>query len=243
MKLQQAHYQLDYVAIEGQGPCVVFCGGFNSNKQGNKALALEAFCMEKGQAFIRFDYSGHGQSGGDFNAGNISQWLSDTLAIVDHAAKGNVVLVGSSMGGWIALLAAQLRPTKVSGLLLIACAADMTKHYLQRINGLAPQNDSAGRAYYRVPNDDDDQQPYTIYQHMMVDGAKHTLLDRTIELTMPIRLIHGMQDTVVPWQRSQVIVQKLRSDNVSLHLVKAGDHRLSSDEDLALIAYLLSGLL
>lgn len=229
--------------IAGVSPRVIFCCGFNSNRLGTKASALEAWCSEQGLAFTRFDYSGHGDSEGDFAEGSISNWLADTLAIIDHATEESIVLVGSSMGGWLALLAALARPKKVVGLLLIACAADMTRYYPIRLAGLARQQDEKGRSFYEVENQYDDEEPYRIYQHLIDDGEQHFLLHKTIELSLPVRLIHGMQDDVVEWQRSVEVAQNLRSSDVSVCLIKEGDHRLSEPSDMRKLLAELSALI
>lgn len=206
-------------------------------------LALEAFCRARGHEFIRFDYSGHGASGGEFAQGTISQWRQDTLAIIDQLTAHKVVLVGSSMGGWIALLAALARPEKVSGLLLIACAADMTEYYPAKLSHLVERVDDYGRTFYSVPNGFDDGQPYNIYQAMIDDGKKHCLLNSAIDLPIPVSLIHGMQDDVVPWQRSQTVADKLLSKRVILKYQDQGDHRLSTESDLEVIIQLLQEVL
>jgi pimeloyl-ACP methyl ester carboxylesterase len=243
MKLQMDGYQLAYEATSGRGPCVVFCPGFNSTMQGNKANDLNAFCLEQGLSFVRFDYSGHGESGGNFADACITQWLADTVAIIDQIATGKVILVGSSMGAWIALLAALKRPKRVTGLLLVACAADMTKAYARRFEGLRLDVDDKSQAYYSVPNEYDDRQPYLIYQKMIDDGVSHFLLDGPIDLDIPVRLIHGLEDNVVEWQRSAQVAGLLMSDQVSLLKVEFGDHRLSRPADLRHIRSLLSELL
>jgi len=243
MKLQMEDYQLAYEATSGGGPCVVFCPGFNSTMQGNKASDLNAFCLEQGLSFVRFDYSGHGESGGYFADACITQWLADTVAIIDKVTAGDVILVGSSMGAWIALLATLKRPTRVTGLLLIACAADMTKAYAKRFEGLPLEVDGKSRAYYSVANEYDDRQPYLFYQKLIDDGASHFLLDGPIDLDIPIRLIHGLEDNVVEWQRSAQVADLLMSDQVSLLKVESGDHRLSRPEDLSRIRGLLLELL
>ena len=233
-----------YQYTPGKLPCVIFCAGFKSTMQGTKALALEQYCQQQGQAFIRFDYQGHGDSDGQFADGRISTWLDDTLTVIDRVApSGAVLLVGSSMGGWLALLAALRRQERVTGLLLLACAADMTRYYPQRLAGLPTQTDAQGRLFYRVPNQYDDQQPYAIYQHLLDDGEQYQLLDQAIDLTIPVVLIHGMNDDVVPWQRSQRVLQQLRSSQVTLQILKDGDHRLSSPPDLALLQQTLALLL
>jgi len=238
-RLTRDDYVIAYSAITGKAPCVIFCGGFNSNMQGTKALALEKHCLSKKQAFIRFDYQGHGQSGGDFADGCISMWLADTLAIIDQLTDTDVILIGSSMGGWLALLAALHRKDRVKGLLLLACAADMTKFYPERVANLATEQDKLGRTFYHVANEYDNQEPYKVYQQLIDDGQQHFLLHDTIELNIPIHLIHGQKDDVVPWQRSQQVLERLSSSDASLHLVKHGDHRLSSQADLALLKSLL----
>jgi pimeloyl-ACP methyl ester carboxylesterase len=242
-KLPIDKHCLAYKKQPGDGPSVIFCPGFKSTMDGNKALALEEFCHDHGHEFIRFDYSGHGKSGGDFARGTISQWVQDTLAIIDQLAVHKVVLVGSSMGGWIALLAALARPEKVCGLLLIACAADMTEFYPAKLSHLLPHTDDHGRAFYSVPNGFDDGQPYNIYQSMIDDGKQHCLLNSPINLLIPISLIHGVQDDVVPWQRSKKVAENLLSKQVVLKYQDKGDHRLSTEEDLQLIIQLLGDLL
>lgn len=242
-KLQIEKHCLAYNLSSGGAPAVIFCPGFKSTMEGTKAVALEAFCRAGGHEFIRFDYSGHGASGGEFAQGTISQWLRDILAIVDQLTAHKVVLVGSSMGGWIALLAALARPEKVSALLLIACAADMTEYYPAKLSHLVSHVDDHGRAYYRVANGFDDGQPYNIYQAMIDDGKQHCILDSSINLSIPVSLIHGMQDDVVPWQRSQAVADKLESKQVILKYQNQGDHRLSSKDDLQSIIELLEKLL
>ena len=231
------NYQLAYDHIEGNGVCVLFCAGFNSNKQGNKALFLESICREQGWEYIRFDYRGHGDSGGDFADACVSDWLSDALAMIDHVAVNqSIILVGSSMGGWIALHAALARHERLKGLLLIACAADMTRYYPQRLEGLSLQNDEAGRPFYSVTNSYDDEQDYRIYQKLLDDGEKLMLLHTDIHLAVPLRLIHGVADDVVPWQRSAEVLEKVLSKDGRLELIKHGDHRLSNPADLERIA-------
>ncbi len=217
----------------GKSPRIIFCPGFNSNRQGNKALAIEEWCAAHDHAFTRFDYSAHGDSSGDFGDGCISAWLADTLAIIDGCEEQDVLLVGSSMGGWISLLAAPQRPDKVCGLLLLACAADMTKAYPARIAGLQAHYDSQNRKYFLVDNQYDDQQPYRIYQNLIDDGEQHALLTDSISITVPVRLIHGMLDDVVEWQRSVQVAQSLDSSSVEITLLKNGDHRLSDSASIA----------
>jgi len=236
-------YQIAYEYIDGNGPCVIFCPGFNSTMQGNKARELRAFCIEQGRPYVRFDYRGHGESGGDFADCCISTWLDDILTVIDNIAAQEIVLVGSSMGGWIALLAALKRVDRVKGLLLIACATDMTKYYPKRLQGLTANQDKLGRTFYSVKNEFDDKQPYSIYQKLIDDGHSHYLLDAPIELDIPIRLVHGMKDDVVEWQRSELLLNRLTSSKANLLTLESGDHRLSTPEDLQSIRSLLTDIL
>jgi len=240
--LSRASYPLAYHASAGKSPSVIFCGGFHSNMNGTKALALEDYCQRIGQAYIRFDYFAHGASTGDFAEGSVTQWLADVLAVIDELAHDEVVLVGSSMGGWLALLAALRRPKQVLGLLLLACAADMTKYYPERLAERPKEYDKQGREFYRMPNEYDDQDPYHIYSALLNDGAQYCLLDQPIALSIPVHLMHGKNDDVVPWQRSAAVMQQLESTEVVLHLLKHGDHRLSEPSDLDLMTSIVHSL-
>ncbi|GHA00409.1 alpha/beta hydrolase [Arenicella chitinivorans] len=236
------HLAHDYAP--GNGPVILFCGGFNSNRNGNKAVALQDWALENHTAYVRFDYQGHGDSPGDFADCTVSTWLNDILTIIDALSDtSGVLLVGSSMGGWLSLLAARLRPKRVAGLLLIACAADMTDYYPARLAGFPRQLDPHGRQYYAVPNEYDNHEPYRIYQSLLEDGAQYTLLDSTISILAPVRLIHGIDDDVVPWQRSEAVLQRLETQYCSLSLVKHGDHRLSKPHELRFIQTQLAELL
>lgn len=234
-KLTIDHYTLAYQRQFGDANTVIFCPGFNSSMEGNKALALESYCFDLGLEYIRFDYRGHGLSGGDFADGTISAWLHDVLSIIDELASHDVILVGSSMGAWIALLAALARPDNVTGLLLIACAADMTKYYPAKLADLQSQKDEKGRVYFPIDNRFDDAQPYRIYQSLLDDGKQHLLLHKEIVLDIPVSLIHGKQDDVVSWQRSQELEAKLGSEDVDVNWIEDGDHRLSRPQDLAVL--------
>lgn len=216
-------------------PAVMFCGGFRSDMEGTKAQFLEDRCRERGQAYIRFDYRGHGSSGGAFEEGTIGRWKDDTLAILDHVAKGPVIIVGSSMGGWLALLAALERPARVKGLIGIAAAPDFTRDIYES------QMDDAARAalkengYVKVPSEYSDE-PYRITKALIDDGEKWCLLDRALALPMPIRLLQGMKDSDVPWQKAYRIKKALRDESsAEVILIESGDHRLSRPEDLALL--------
>ena len=227
-----------YHKSEGKGPGVIFLGGFKSDMTGTKAVALENHCRETGRAFLRFDYQGHGQSSGAFEDGTIGQWAQDAIAVLDEITEGPQILVGSSMGGWIMMLAALARPDRIAALIGIAAAPDFTES-LMWLNFSADIRETLLRdGVYSEPSDYDDE-PYTITLRLIEDGRDHLLLERPIAIHCPVRLIHGMQDSSVPWEHGLAITEKLLSEHVTLTLVKDGDHRLSRDEDIARLLRLL----
>ncbi len=227
----------------GKLPGVLFCPGFNSNMQGDKALALEAWCSAQGRQYTRFDYSGHGESGGSFEEGTIGRWLADTLAILDHVTGGPQVIVGSSMGGWIMLLAALARPQRISGLVGIAAAPDFTEalwaHGLDDIQ--RQQLEEAG--YCDLPNCYDDGEPYRISRRLLEEGREQLLLADDIAIDLPVRLIHGQRDDDVPWETALELARRLRSHDVEVQLVKNGEHRLSRRQDIGRLTRTLAALL
>lgn len=223
--------QLAYRHREGSGPGVLFCAGFNSDMQGNKAVALDAWCREQGRQFTRFDYFGHGLSSGAVEDGCIGRWRDDTLAVLDEITSGPQLLVGSSMGGWIMLLVALLRPQRLCGLLGLAAAPDFTARLAQSL-GDEQRRQLAASGYADLPNCYDDGQPYRIGRYMLEEGASHLLLEGQIPLDLPVRLIHGQRDEDVPWQLSLQLAECLQSEDVEVQLVKNGDHRLSEAADL-----------
>lgn len=217
-------------------PTVVFCGGFRSDMQGTKALALEAFCRQRQQPFVRFDYRGHGVSEGLFEDGTIGLWCQDALAIIDQLTTGPLVLVGSSMGGWISLLLARVRFSRMHGLIGIAAAPDFTAEMESQMNAsqrAVLQQDGI----LRIPNHYSDE-PYVITKILIEDGPQHFLLKAPLTLPCPVRLVQGMKDQDVPWQTAFRIKTRLvegATKDVEVFLVEDGDHRLSRLEDLALI--------
>ncbi len=231
-----------YHAIPGKSPGVVFLTGFMSDMTGGKALALEAFCRAHGQAFLRFDYTGHGASSGAFEDGTIGRWADDTLTALDTLCEGPQVLVGSSMGGWIMLLAALWRPRRVAGLLGIATAADFTVDLIP--HGLTEEQKAAlernGVVY--VPSDYGPE-PTPLTKKLLEDGSNHLVLRDDIALDVPVRLIHGMKDPDVPWETAMRIADRLRSRDVEITLIKDGDHRLSEPADLERLCATLDALL
>ena len=220
----------------GDGPTVFWLGGFRSDMRSTKAEALDQWAMRTGRGFVRFDYSGHGESGGRFEEGTISAWLEDTLAVVGTFATGPFVLVGSSMGGWLALLASRALRRRgpgdgPAGLVLIAPAVDFTERLMwQQFPPEARRAIEEQGLYLRPSLYSPD--PYPITRALIEDGRQHLLLDRTIETGCPVHILQGMQDPDVPWRHALDLVEHLPGDSVSLTLINDGDHRLSRDEDL-----------
>lgn len=223
--------KLAYKYQDGKGPTVVFFAGFMSDMEGSKALALDAFCQARGQAYVRFDYSGHGRSSGDFTDGTIGAWKEDALAIIDQVTKGDLILVGSSMGGWIGILCALARKARVKGFVGLAAAPDFTRElcwdqYSDEIKATLKRDG----VYYEACDYGDD--PYAMTLTLLQEGNDHLIMDRQIDLDCPVRLIQGMKDPDVPWATAQRISDRLKSEDVVITYVKNGDHRLSTDADL-----------
>lgn len=229
---------LAYVAVAARDtdrPAVIFMGGYRSDMNGTKALYLEAQCRARGQGYVRFDYRGHGLSGGDFKDGTIGLWLADARAVVAHAVPaGPVVLVGSSMGGWMALLAGRDMGPRLQGIVGIAAAPDFTRDIYQRLDA-DMRGELAARGCIAVANDYSDE-PYVFTQEFFTDGEAHCLLDRAPEYPCALRLVQGMKDNDVPWQTAFRIKKAVQAQGgVEVVLVAQGDHRLSRPADLALI--------
>jgi alpha-beta hydrolase superfamily lysophospholipase len=226
-----------------QAPGVVFLGGFMSDMSGQKATVLEAWAQATGRAFLRLDYSGHGVSGGRFRDGTIGRWHDDALTVIRHAGRtvpglgGDLVLVGSSMGGWIATLVAQALNNEageqtIAGLVTIAAAADFTEDLLPARLGPEALAQIAATGVFEAPSEYADE-PYVITGALLEESQKHLVLKAPLALDLPVRLIHGTADPDVPWTQSQKLMDVLTSSDVELILVKDGDHRLSEPRDLA----------
>ncbi|MFT5439727.1 MAG: pimeloyl-ACP methyl ester carboxylesterase [Alphaproteobacteria bacterium] len=230
--------EIAYYLTPGASPGIIFLGGFKSDMAGTKAIALEQHCRTAGRAFLRFDYQGHGQSSGAFTDGCIGDWAGDAIAALDSLTDGPQILVGSSMGGWIMLLAALARRERVAGLIGLAAAPDFTEALMWQ--NFSPEiRDAIERnGAYNAPTEYGDE-PYTITRKLIEEGRNHLLLDEPIALHCPVHLIHGQQDADVPWQHSLRTAEQLRSDQVAITLIKDGDHRLSRDQDLARLCRIL----
>ncbi len=219
-----------YLRRAGKTPLVLWLGGFKSDMAGNKAQALARWAEENGHSLLLFDYFGHGASSGDFRKGTIGRWRDDALAVIDTLTDGELVLVGSSMGGWIALLAALARPQRVRAMLLIAPATDFTEALLW------PRLPESARAQILEQGEwlrpsDYDPEPYPITRGLIEDGRKHLVMASPLKFSFPVRILQGMKDPDVPWQHAVKLAQAMEGD-VTLTLIGNGDHRLSTPDDL-----------
>jgi pimeloyl-ACP methyl ester carboxylesterase len=233
--------ELAWARQVGTGSTVVFLPGFRSDMTGDKATALAAFCTDRGQSMLRFDYSGHGASGGRFEDGTIGRWTDDALAVIDRLTEGPLVLVGSSMGGWIALLAALARTDRIAALIGIAAAPDFTETLMWQAMSFEQRATLMHDGVLQRPSQYGE--PYPITRALIEDGRSRLLLHAAIALDCPVRLLHGQDDPDVPWEMALRIAEQLTSRDVQVILVKDGDHRLSRPQDLALLCRTLAPLL
>lgn len=211
---------------------LVWLGGFHSDMSGEKASALHAAAEKAGRSFLRFDYSGHGASSGVFAHGSIGRWRSDALACIDRLSVGPLLLVGSSMGGWMALMAALARPQRVRGLVLLAPAPDFTERLLWAKMDEDQRRDVTERGAWLRPSDYDPE-GYPITRQLIEEGRRWSLMDAEIPLQLPVRILHGGRDADVPWSHSFALAGLLTSDDVVWSFIKDGDHRLSRPQDIA----------
>ncbi|MBK8174529.1 MAG: alpha/beta hydrolase [Rhodospirillales bacterium] len=220
-----------YHRTPGLRPGVVFLTGYMSDMTGQKALRLEEHCRSHDRAFVRFDYFGHGASFGAFTDGTIGRWADDAIRVLDQLTDGPQVLVGSSLGGWIMLLAARARPQRIAGLLGVAAAPDFTEDLILPV--LSPGERRTLERDGVVPMFSPyDPQPTPVAQRLLVEAREHLVLRQPIALQCPVRLIHGMRDPDVPWKTALRLADCLVGDDIEITLVKAGDHRLSTPGDL-----------
>jgi pimeloyl-ACP methyl ester carboxylesterase len=233
-------FQIAYQAQSGAAPIVMFCPGFMSDMRGSKAAHLAGWCASRGQAFVRFDYTGHGQSMGGAADFTIGRGHQDTLAVLDQTTAP-VILIGSSMGGWQALLAARARPDRVRALVLVAPAPDFTEWGLFGKLSAADQAKVLSEGRIDIPSGYG-ADPYVITRALIEDGRQHLLMQGPISFSGPVRLLHGQADPDVPWPHSLAIAERVTSQDVRVHLIKDGDHRLSRPADLDLLTTCLAEL-
>ncbi|WP_341234862.1 alpha/beta hydrolase [uncultured Sulfitobacter sp.] len=232
---------LAYHLTAGRGPCVVFLGGLKSDMQGTKAVFLEEWARREGRAFLRFDYSGHGESSGDFTDGCIGDWAQDTLAAVTALTNGKVVPVGSSMGGWQSLLLCRAMPERIAGLVTIAAAPDFTEdgYWASFTDAQKQQLETEGRV--ELPSDY--MEPYIITKRMIEDGRKQLVLRSALDLPFPVRFLQGTADTAVSVATAVKLLEHATGPDMQLQLVKDADHRFSNDRCLGLMQTALQEVL
>jgi pimeloyl-ACP methyl ester carboxylesterase len=230
-----------YHAVQGRAPTVIFHGGFRSDMTGTKAMALDAWARRTGQAFVRFDYFAHGQSSGDFRDATIGRWLDDSLAVADSLTQGALVLIGSSMGGWLSLLVARHRPTRVAGWIGIAAAPDFTEDLM--LANLSPearaklQRDGELRRPSRYTDE-----PDILTWRLIEEGRKHLVLRTPLRIDGPVHLFHGRKDPDVPWQLSERLMQHIEAPDVAATFTRDGDHRLSTPADIERLLAVLEAM-
>ncbi|MBQ4874837.1 MAG: alpha/beta hydrolase [Rickettsiaceae bacterium H1] len=226
------HQGLAYEQVSGIRGSVIFCGGFASSMYGRKASALHEFCKKHDISFTRFDYSGHGNSKGEFHNGNIGKWLEDGLNILCNLTDGKQIVIGSSMGGWIMLLMALKHPERIKSLIGIATAPDFTQD-LSSTFSVEQQKEITSHGYTRIPSSVNDN-PYFITRDLILDGERNFVLNQSvIAINVPVVLLHGMNDHVVPYTKSLELAKKLQSSEVSVELLKSSDHSMSDEKSLS----------
>ncbi len=225
--------RLAYHRLDGRGPCVVFLGGLKSDMQGTKAVFLEDWARKEGRAFLRFDYSGHGESSGDFTDGCIGDWAEDTAEAVAQLTQGAILPVGSSMGGWQALLLARAHPRRMAGLVTIAAAPDFTEDGYWASFTDAQKATLKAEGQVELPSDY--MEPYIITTRMIEDGRDNLVLRAPLDLPFPVRFLQGTADTAVSVETAVRLLEHATGPDMQLRLVKDADHRFSDDRCLALM--------
>lgn len=234
--------RLAYHHTPGRAPGFVFLPGLRSDMTGTKALRVEAFCRARGLACLRFDYRGHGASSGAFEEGTIGAWRADALAALDALTEGPQVLVGSSMGGWIMLLAARERPERIAGLVGLAAAPDFVCDLIEPALGPEQHAALAREGRIELPSAYDEA-PMPLTRRLIEEARAQRVLDRPLPITCPVRLLHGMRDPDVPWHTAVTLAGHLDAEDVAITLIKDGEHRLSRDSDLLRLEGELTALL
>jgi len=216
-------------------PTLVFLGGYKSDMMGTKAVFLDKFCAEEGLSYLRFDYSGQGESSGDFKDGCIGVWLNDALTIINHTIKGDMILIGSSMGGWIGLLLSQILGDRVTGFIGIAAAPDFTEYVWHNQMSKAHQTICLKNGFLETPEGD------YFTMKLFEDGLDHLIFDKPLHLNCPIILLQGKKDDVVPYQMAQKLADHITSHTPpELIFINDGDHRLTREEDLDVLVKIIS---
>ncbi len=234
-RIDGPHGQIAYRRRKGAGPGIVWLGGFRSDMLGTKAGFLDQWAQRRTRAFLRFDYSGHGESSGRFEDGCISEWAADALAAFDALTDGAQILVSSSMGAWVAALLAIRRPERIAGIVFIAPAPDFTEKLMWPSFTEEQRQTIENEGRLELPGDYDGE-PEIITKKLLDDGRCHLVMTGPIAIACPVRILQGMQDTSVPWRHAVEFAELIASDNIEITLTKAGDHRLSTPTDLERLA-------
>ena len=224
---------LAFKAVAGDGPTVIWIGGFRSDMEGTKALALEQAARERGWSFVRYDHFAHGQSSGDWRRATIGRWREDAIALID-SLEGPVIPVGSSMGGWVALLATLARPERIKGVVLVNPAQDFTEKLMWP--GLADHERQAILREGETVITEEGLGSYILTRRMFEEAHDWLLLDSVIAINAPVHVLQGRADDVVPWRHQVELVERLIGGDVRLDLIEGGDHRLSTPRDLERLA-------
>lgn len=246
--MSQAHFfdtaqgrRIAYHKTGGAGPCLVFCGGLKSDMQGTKALHLEAWAKARGLAFLRYDYSGHGESSGTFEEGAIGDWHEDSLAILEAVTEGPLCVVGSSMGGWQTLLLARAIPRRIMGMVTIAAAPDFTEDGYWASFTEAQKAELEAVGHVALPSDY--MEPYIITKRMIEDGRKHLVLRTPLDLPFPVRFLQGTADTAVSVATAVRLLEHAQGPDMRLAVIKDADHRFSDGLCLRLIEETVSDVI
>ena len=239
-RLQAGGETLAWRRVEGAGPTVVWLGGFRSDMMGGKAQALADWAQRNGRGFLRFDYSAHGASSGDFLQGTITHWRADVLAVIDQLTQGPLVLAGSSMGGWLACLAAMARPQRLAGLVLLAPAADFPQALIAPRLDEAARRDLVEHGVWMRPSAYGSPDPIT--RAFLDDAARWCVLPGPLRLGVPVRILQGGADADVPWRHALALAEAIEDEDLIFTLIRDGDHRLSRPQDLARMVAAVEGM-
>jgi pimeloyl-ACP methyl ester carboxylesterase len=231
-ELDREGERLAWRRVEGEGPTVIWLGGFRSDMASTKAGVLADWAQRRGRSFLRFDYFAHGASSGDFAEATVGRWRDDALAVIDRLTEGPLVLVGSSMGAWVACLAALARPERLQGLVLVAPAPDFTDKLMEP--GLPPDGRAAlERDGVWMQPSEYDPAGYPITRALLEDGRRWSILPGPVAIRAPVRILQGGRDASVPWRHALALAEAIEGEDVAFTLIKDGDHRLSRPQDLA----------
>lgn len=230
----EKNQKLANVYVKAGEACLVWLCGFHSDMDGSKAIMMEETAKEIGFSSLRFDYSGHGKSDGDFEDGTISQWFNDAIKVIEAYELKKIILVGSSMGGWISIKLAQYFQDKIKAMVLIAPAPDFTQDLMWNKFPEEIKKQIQKQGFWLRPSPYDEN-GYKVTKELIEDGNNNSVLKRQIEFEKPVRILHGALDEDVPFMRSIDLMQKITSDDIRLNIIKNGDHRLSTQDDLEIL--------